>query len=220
MPYDVVKKGIANLLELESLLFGQANLLSEQYDCSYYNDLRQTFQYQKHKYNLTSSLVKMNFHRMRPSNFPTIRLSQLANLYFSNKQLFNSLMHAKTISEYYDLLKVNTTEYWDNHYTFGKQSKTFKKSISKVFVHHILINVVIPLKFVYSKVYDMDCYNTIQLYELLPAEKNSIVDQFKSRSFNVQNAKQSQAAIELKNEYCDHRACLKCEIGNLLLNVK
>lgn len=220
LPYKVLKKEISEVGKLESLLFGQANLLIKKYECSYYKTLLKEYEYLKYKHNLQDSFVKMNFHRMRPLNFPTIRLSQLANLYVKNQQFFNILIKSNSIEAYYKVLKVNTSVYWNTHYTFGKKSKAFKKSISTTLMNHIIINVIIPLKFVYAKKYNLNSSEVIEIYEQLPAEKNTIVNQFKQEKISIKTARESQAIIELKNSYCNKRACLKCQIGNLLLSAK
>lgn len=220
LPYNVLKKEITEVYKLESLLFGQANLLDKHHECTYYKKLLKEYQYLKKKHNLQDSFVKMNFHRMRPLNFPTIRLSQFANLYFNKQQLFETLIKSNTIEEYYNILKISTSVYWNEHYTFGKSSKYLKKNISKALINHIIINVIIPLKFVYAKKYNLNYSEIITAYEQLPAENNTIVNQFKHKNISIKNAKESQAIIELKNSYCDQKACLKCQIGNVLLSAK
>ena len=140
-------------------------------------------------------------------------------LYFKNPQLFNKVITIKSTEEFYELFAMETSNFWQNHYTFEKESKTVKKKITKSFIDLVLINTVIPLKFIYARSIGKDSEEEIMdLISQLSYEKNTIVTNFKTLKVPIENAMHSQALIQLKNWYCDQKACLKCAIGNKLLN--
>lgn len=217
--FKVFKKQGDNCRNLEALLFGQANLLNDVSGDKYFLELKRTYAYLKHKYQLEDSLVAMHFFRLRPPSFPTIRLSQFATLYGSNQNLFSKIIAASTISDLYELFIVGASEYWDTHYTFRKRSSKRKKVLTKSFINLLLINAIIPLKYAYAKSRGNANFETVTtLYDAIKAEKNTVVNKFVNLKVPVKTAADSQALIELKTQYCDRYKCLYCEIGNKLLN--
>ncbi len=204
---------------LEAVLFGQANLLNETKQDVYYNALQEAYLFLKNKFNLsTTTILPLQFFRLRPASFPTIRLSQFANLYVQNKNLFSKVMAAKTLEEFYNLFTVAASKYWNHHYTFGKPSKSSKKQVSKAFIHLLLCNAIIPIKFSYA-IYTGKVINSeiIALLEQIPSEKNSIITKFNALQPISKNALQSQALLQLKKKYCDKNKCLQCAIGNQIV---
>lgn len=219
--YDVFKKVCNETLKAESLLFGCAGLLdSNVVSDLYFLDMQKEFAFLHRKFELGSkNIQKPEFFRLRPANFPTIRLSQIANLYAKHQTLFGTLMDCSSLREIYDVFNVSASEYWDNHFTFGKLSKKSKKRFTKPFIDLIIINTILPLKFCYAKYRGKDASEIIlPLISSLSKEKNSIVDNFEKLPLTVDNAKGSQAALQLYNEYCTKNKCLQCAIGNNLLN--
>jgi hypothetical protein len=218
--FGIFRKQQASFLSLESLLFGQAQLLNEDKEDVYFKTLQQEYEFIKHKFQLsTQGIVKPSFFRLRPPNFPTIRLSQLANLYFKEKSLFSKIIKTNTLEEMYELLNIETSLYWQTHYNFDKESKTRKKVLTKSFIDLIIINTIVPLKFSYAK-QSNDSNNEIlqDMVSKLKPEKNSIVKRFGTLKLETKSALESQAVIQLKTEYCDKNKCLQCAIGSALLN--
>jgi len=216
--FEVFKKELSSQFNLEGLLFGQSNLLEESIEDSYYQNMRKEYLYLKQKYQLDDSLVKLQFFRLRPVSFPTIRLSQFSVLYFSQKSLFSKVIEVKTMSSIYELFSVSASEYWDDHYTFGKSSAKRKKQLSKSFINLLVLNTIIPLKFMYAKSVGKDNFEELlQLYKSIKSEKNSILTKFKELKLKTESSADSQSLIELKTEYCNQQKCLQCEIGNKLL---
>ena len=163
-------------------------------------------------------IPKPYFFRLRPSNFPTIRISQIANLYRNQPSLFAKIIEASTLKEFYEILKTKTSEYWETHYTFDKCSKKRVKSISQAFMNLLIINVIIPLRFCYNQYVGKDA--TEQLFSIardVSAEKNSIVQKFNTMGLTATDALESQSLIQLKQQYCQNKRCLECAIGNSLL---
>lgn len=212
------KKECSELLSLEALLFGQANLLIDDVEDEYIVQLKTQFNYLKRKYQLEDSLVLLQFFRMRPSGFPTLRLSQFAALYNLHQNLFMKVIELTSLKNLRKLLAVSASEYWDTHYTFGKISSKRKKTLSKSFVDVLLINVIIPIRFLYAKSQGVDNFEELlKLYVAIPPEKNNISTGFQKLKIAVESTADSQALIELKTRYCNQYKCLQCEIGNKLL---
>lgn len=218
--FSILRKSQSKLEQLEALFFGQAKLLESKVETPYFESLQKEYQYLKQKFSLSNAVVvSPAFFRLRPNNFPTIRLSQLANLYYEHQNLFSKIISANTLADFYSLFSVESSIYWQTHYTFNKTSKSSKKIVSKKFIDLLLINTIVPLKFSYAKSRGktVDHY-ILNLIESLPSEKNSIIDKFKSLRDIGENALQSQALLQLKMEYCNKNRCLQCAIGNKLLN--
>ncbi len=158
------------------------------------------------------------FFKLRPDNFPTIRLSQLIHLISKKQNLFSQILLANSYSEITQLLKSETSEYWKSHYNFSKKSKTKSKILTDKFIDLLIINTIIPIKFCYEKNQGkLNIEELISLLEAIPSEKNSIIDKFSEFSVKSINAFQSQSLLELKNEYCNKNKCLKCAVALQLL---
>ncbi len=217
--FSVVRKQQSKPMSLEALFFGQADLLDQDVQETYYIELLKEYQFLKQKFNLSNkSVTPLQFFRLRPSNFPTIRLSQLAMLYNKQNSLFSKIMNAKFIEELYKLFAVSTASFWETHYTFNKSSKQTKKTLTKPFIDLLIINTIIPLKFSYAKEQGKEIDDDIvAVIQNITSEKNSIVEKFNTLKSVSKTALQSQALLQLKNEYCDKNKCLQCAIGNRLL---
>ena len=218
--FSIFRKEQNNLQNLEALLFGQANLLNKEIEDSYYFKLNESYNFLKHKYKLNNQAVlPLQFFRLRPLNFPTIRLSQLAALYNKNQNLFSEIINSNSIKDLYSLFNIQASEYWKTHFTFGKTSKTSDKKLSKAFIDLLLINSIIPVIFAYSKFKgNPDEEKILNFIQEIKPEKNSIINKFKELKLNAKSALESQALIELKTNYCSKNKCLHCAIGSALLN--
>jgi len=218
--FSILKKSQSKLLNLEALFFGQSNLLEDDIQDTYYLEIQKEYVFLKQKFGLSNvGVIPIQFFRLRPPNFPTIRLSQLAKMYNQNNNLFTKIIETNKIEDFYKLLSVDASNYWETHYTFGKVSKQSKKKSSKAFIDLLLINTIIPLKFGYAKYRGKEIDNEIvQLIQKISSEKNSVVNRYNKIKKVSKSALQSQALIQLKVDYCDKNKCLQCEIGNTLLN--
>ena len=161
-------------------------------------------------YSKKYDLIPMNsenwkFMRMRPANFPTIRISQLANLIAKTSGHLTEMLNVHNITEIAGLLNVCASDYWTNHYRFGIFVKGKKKRIGKAAIYRIIINVIIPVEFVYGKIKNTIDISEKALYWLsqIPSEKNKITRGFENEGIKCDNAGHSQAIIELKEQYCD-----------------
>ena len=218
-PFSVFRKIQHNLIDLEALLFGQSNLLNTAFEDNYPNQLLERYQFIKHKYTLNHSRsIGMQFFRLRPPNFPTIRLAQLAQLYHTNKTVFSQLMTLERYDDFHLFFDCGTSAFWDTHYTFEKSSKKRSKQMSRSFIDIIIINAVIPMKYVHNKAFDLSQDSLLSILRSIPSEQNSIIRQFQKLSPISKSALESQALLELKSHYCDFRYCMQCAIGSALLN--
>jgi hypothetical protein len=215
IPFSVIRKESYAIEHLESLLFGQSGLLLEDKEDVYFKQLQSNFEYQRHKYQIEKAQVNpLQFFKHRPDNFPTLRLSQLANLYHKQPYLFSSLMALTSIKDIYDLFSISVSNYWETHYQFDKVSPKKKKMLSKSFIDLLIINTLIPLRFLYARSQGKEVSEElISLLNQVAPEKNAIMDKFKSFSVAVSDAFESQALLELKNEYCNKFKCMECAIG-------
>ncbi|WP_114492852.1 DUF2851 family protein [Candidatus Ulvibacter alkanivorans] len=219
LPFSIVQKCRNNVLDLEALLFGVSGLLSKPQEDAYFKELLKRYRYLCTKFNLRPPLIlPPKFFRLRPANFPTIRLSQLAVLYSSKQHIFATSNAMKSIDAYYDFFTVAASTYWDTHYNFGTTSKQRKKRVTKKFIDLLLINTLLPIRFCYAKQRNTDVSEEIvALATTIAAEHNTIVKKFNALQPVAENALQSQGLIQLKNEYCNQLRCLHCAIGNSVL---
>ena len=221
MDFSVVRKERFDLEQLTALLFGQAGFLEEDLEEHYHQQLKEKYRYLKHKHKHKLNFISKNtfqFFRMRPQNFPTIRIAQLASLLYTHQNLFSKLMNINKKEDFYDLFSFEVDAFWKTHFTFESDSKKSPKKLTKSFVDLIIINTIIPLKFVYLQSRGVVGENgIIQLIKQVSSEKNSIISNFAALEIKAKNAMESQALIQLKNNYCTKKRCLQCAIGNSLL---
>jgi hypothetical protein len=220
LPLHVLLRYRHSRLQLEALFFGQANLLAEGQTDDYPQRLLQEYTFLKAKHSLTPLPVGMwKFMRMRPANFPTIRIAQLAALIYHRGTLLNHALSALTVAEMEIMLSVRLANYWTDHFVFDKQSKPQPKLLGKEMVNLLVVNAIVPTLFLYGMQQGGEKFQqrAIALLEDIPAEKNVIIDGWKKLGMDVPSAFHSQALLELKNEYCSAGKCLQCAMGNVIL---
>jgi hypothetical protein len=219
-PLSIIAKHKGNLQQLEALLFGQAGFLNDTFTESYPLLLQNEYAYLKKKYQLNGidgHLWKLS--RMRPVNFPTIRIAQFAALIHQSSHLFSKIIATQAPTELIKLFKVAASPYWDNHYTFNASALPLKKNIGNTAIENLIINTIVPFIFVYGKHYGNEekCELALQLLEKINPEKNTITQLWNALGIKAENALQSQALIELKNNHCDLKKCLQCGIGHFII---
>ncbi|MBZ4037108.1 DUF2851 family protein [Flavobacterium sp. 17A] len=219
IPFSIIRKESFEYENLEALFFGTAGLLDVEKEDIYFKDLKFRYFYLLHKYQLEKNYVDpVQFFKLRPDNFPTIRLSQLAGLYHKYQNLFSKIIDLKSVKNVYDVLNVSASLYWSNHYQFDKESSKKSKTLSKSFIDLVIINTIIPLQFAYASIMGESVEeDLIDFMKEVASEKNATIDKFNSFGINSKNAFESQTLLELKKEYCSQRACLKCALGLELL---
>ncbi len=216
---NVLAKHKTSIHQIEALLFGQAGLLEGELEKDYPRLLQREYLFLSKKLSLQPASVPLQFLRMRPRNFPTIRLAQLAVLIQQSSHLFSKTIEAKRVEELKSHFQVTANDFWHYRYTFHEDSSFKKKTLGSDSINNIIINTIVPVLFAYGLHHDEETYKdkALRWLEEISAEKNSITKGFAQLGIKAKSAYHSQAIIELKNEYCSHKKCLQCSVGNYLL---
>ena len=233
IPLNAVGKHRDDLFQLEAIFLGQAGLLEleavpERYQQTalnegYFAKLRNEYQYLAHKFSLQPMDYKRwRFLRLRPQNFPHIRIVQLANLYYERRAGLSQLIESPDMVTLAGQLRTQVTPYWETHYTFGTESMRNAKHLSPFSINLLVINTCIPVLFAYGRhtLREELCDRAFDFLEQLKAENNNIIRMWQSCGLEVRSACDSQALIQLKKEYCDKKDCLRCRIGYEYLRAK
>lgn len=227
LPFRIIRKHSDNLFQVEALLFGTAGLLDEgifkeAINDDYYLSLIKEYKILSAKYSLPPLHGWIwKFARLRPANFPTVRLSQLAAMLCKTGGIFSMTLEAGDIASLKSIFEVTASGYWDDHYVFGKTSRQTIKCTGSQATDILLINAVIPVIFVYGKSRDLNniCGKAISFLDQISPEQNSIIDEWESAGIRSESAFWSQALIQLRNNYCKKRRCLDCRIGCKLISM-
>ena len=214
---SAVGKHRDSLFQIEAIFFGQAGLLENDHEDNYYRQLQKEYRYLRQKFTLTPIDPKVwKFLRLRPQNFPYIRIAQLAMLYYEQRLNLSRLLNTQNLDEVSALLLTHVSDYWRTHYTFDAQpTKPVEKTLSPSSIQLIVINSVAPILFAYGK-YKSDhslCDRAFSLWEQLKPENNTIIRDWVSAGISCENAADSQALIQLHRNYCQRRDCLRCKFG-------
>lgn len=215
----VIRKISHKTQSLEALFLGICNELNEPKD-EYSLHLQKEFLFFKNKFHLPESALRLKYLRLRPSGFPGIRISQMANLLSHYQNLFSYVVGCKTLKQYYELLaEVKTTDYWKDHYVLGKETSIKKeKKLSEEQQNSLIINTFLPVKFAYSQYAGKNLLEDIlQIIQQLPKEKNSVIDKFSQLGIGFNQALHTQSFLHLYKNYCSFKQCLNCEIGFRIL---
>lgn len=226
IPLSAVGKHRDDLFQIEAIFLGQAGLLdidkiAEKYRSKvmadeYFTRLVNEYRYLAHKFSLTPMDSKMwRFLRLRPQNFPHIRISQLATLYHERRTNLSMLAECQSLNDLRQMLTTHVSPYWETHYSFGSESSKSKKNLSAASIDLLIINTAIPMLFAYGRHLHKEdlCDRAFDILDQLKAENNNIVRMWQECGMEVKTAGDSQALIQLKKEYCDRRECLRCRIG-------
>lgn len=220
LPYQILLKHKNDLLQLEALLLGQAGLLPEKSKEPYVQQLKAEYNFLAGKYELKPlPNFVLKYMRLRPSNFPTLRLAQLAQLIYRTSGLLHSILTTEDMKAVYDLFTARTSGFWSTHYSFKKSHALRPKRMGKESIYSLFINTIIPFIFVYGDETDNAELKEKALNWLakIPAEHNNVVRNFNKVGVCVQHANQSQGLLQLKSNYCSQKRCLECSIGHYLI---
>lgn len=231
MPFEALARSVGlqifakhknSALQIEALVFGQAGFLKDDLEAEYPLALKEEYDFLKHKYQLSTGDVSLwKFLRMRPQNFPTVRLAQFAALMFKSGRLFSRILDMGSLAELVQLFAdLPVAPYWQNHYHFNKTTKLVHLQLGKQSIYTILINTVCLFLFCYGKYTDQQPYvdRAIDLLEEIPAEENAIVQAYRTAGLTIDCAFLSQAVLQLDKSYCNEKKCLNCGIGIKILN--
>jgi Protein of unknown function (DUF2851) len=219
-PHLTLAKNKLSQVKLESMLLGQAGMLKGRFIDEYVVMLQKEYHFLKTKYNLQEAVIKPHFLRMRPFTFPTIRLSQLAVLVFKSNKLFSKILECTTYKEVMEFFSVQANDYWNYHYKLDDDQTAYKeKHLGEDMIHNIIINTIVPTLFAYGIFKNEESYKqkAILFLESIPAEVNNITKGYKALAVKCKTAYDSQALIQLKNNYCAKKLCLQCAVGVAIL---
>jgi Protein of unknown function (DUF2851) len=219
IPVNILAKHKNQIHQLEGLLFGQAGLLNDDFEEGYPKLLQREYKFLQDKYQLKPVHAPVLFLRMRPGNFPTVRLAQLAALINESAHLFSEIKETDSAVKLKKWFDVTANDYWHYHYKFDEAATFKKKKLGATMIDNIVINTIVPVLFAYGNYQHENKYKlkALQWLEETVAENNSITNGFKQLDIENKNAYDSQSLIELKNEYCSKKKCLDCAVGNYLL---
>ena len=223
LPLNILARHHAQLFQIEALLFGQAGMLEQDFQDEYPFRLQQEYRYLRKKYKLQPIPAhRWRFMRLRPANFPTIRIAQFAALVHRSVHLFTQIIASVSLAELRALFEVSASDYWDTHFRFDEVQKgNAEKYLGMASIHNIMINTIAPIRYFYSVRTGLgdQIESSIELLEQVPAESNHIMRAWEKIPWTAKNAAQSQAMIQLFNYYCTHKQCLQCSIGHRILQL-
>lgn len=219
--FKILLKHADNLVQTEAMLMGCAGFLEDDFTEEYPLMLKREFAVMRAKFNLlTMPAERWKFMRMHPSNFPTIRLAQMAQLIHENGCLFSKIKASKDTTETKALFDVKASSYWETHYRFGVPTESKPKHLGDTTADVLIINAVAPLLFCYGKLHKDEsvCDTAMQFLEETEAEDNTVIRHFNQCDITAGNAMQTQALLHLYSYFCKRKRCLECRIGNVLLH--
>lgn len=217
------QKNTDNPLFIEAILFGQAGMLNRKFVDEYPNRLKEEYQFISKKFDLQAlENSTWKFSKLRPSNFPSIRIAQLASILQKHPRFFSECLAIDTIEEAYDFFNVGTHNYWDTHYVFEKESKAKEKNIGEESIYQLILNCICTVWILYGNIKNEDAYiqKALDLMEILKVENNRYVSMFYETEYHFSNCIHSQGLRYLWEYYCDDKKCLNCTIGIQGLKLK
>jgi len=221
LPLKFISKHSSNPQQIEALVFGVGGFLDEPVD-EYQEILKKEFDFLRQKYNLNDNLHRTHwkFGKMRPSNFPTVRMAQFSTILATNQKLFSLFNQVDNVKELKKELTLNPSAYWQEHYDFGKKVKKGSNALGTSSFENLTINSVAPLLAAYSIYTDQSILmeKAIGLLEELPPEKNRYTNKWTALGRPAKSAFDSQAQITLYQDFCNKKNCLNCGIGNWIFN--
>lgn len=223
LPYKILMKHRNNIIHLEALLIGQANILSSKNNIDEYQELLiREYYFFKQMYNLEPIDVGLiKFLRIRPQGFSYKRLAQIAAIIHNTDTLRADIIETFDIKVLRKILSQSTSKYWQNHYSLNdkKDKKRFSDgSLSPTSLDTILINVIVPYKYAYSFFMNRleDATKSIRMLEEISFEDNKITRLFPKYVRLTNNATNSQALLHLYKNYCLTKKCIFCSWGRLM----
>jgi hypothetical protein len=222
LPLKIVYKHADDLMQLEAMLFGQAGLLTGRSKDNYHQQLQKEYEFLRHKHQLPDNMLKASIWKMgrlRPANFPTVRISQLAAALCSLKNVFSSFLYADSLQQLRFLLRRSPGDYWKNHFTFGEKTERKTSTLGLESADRLVINVVAPLLAAYSLSINNQTYmdQAITALQQLKPEKNAIIRRWNDLKISPSSSADTQGLIELYNSFCLNKSCLSCNIGTSIL---
>jgi hypothetical protein len=223
IPLTIIERESNELFKIESLLFGVGGLLQTTIDDPYVIKLKKEFEHQQNKYKLQSLHPAIwKFGKLRPPNFPTIRIAQFAMLLYRQKRIFKRCLNASTLESLQLIFSVEASEFWTTHFHFEKSSNANSKLLGIESINNIIINVVIPFCYAYGKYIGSKTLldKSIEWLNQIKPEKNKYTEIWEQSNYKFSNAGETQGLIELNNMYCVKNKCIHCKIGSSVMKMQ
>jgi hypothetical protein len=220
LPLNILLKHSSNLFQLEALLYGCAGFLNKSYKEKYLQQLQNEFEFLKNKYKLKELDISLwKFLRLRPANFPTVRLWQFAMVIHKCPELFTSPENFNSMELLSKAISFSHHGYFSDHYKLDGPSVPKIKGIGKSSVENILINTIAPFLFFYGQQTGKDKFieAAVECFENLPFEDNVKTRHFVKAGLKFKNSGESQGIIQLFDNYCKNMRCLNCGVASDLL---
>ena len=222
LPHAMILKQSDQLIQIEALLFGQAGFLNSAGGDAYQQSLAREYQFLRRKFSLSETpciLPQWRFLRLRPANFPTLRLAQLAAVCQHNKTIFSRLLEVEKLQEVKEMFVVAPSAYWNDHYRFSKTTKRHTGQLGEFAIDNIIINTVIPLMVTFGEVQGEDRYlnRCLNWLQKMNGENNNITRKWQALGIENRTAFESQSLLELYHSYCLRKRCLECHVGSYIL---
>jgi hypothetical protein len=221
IPLSVIRRHRDEPTQIESILFGQAGMLDHDCDDEYPRMLRREYSYLRKLHSLTPiEKHSWKFFRVRPVSFPTVKIAQLAAWLIRQQHPFDAILSCKSLDDLRGLFDVSVDPYWLTHFQFDKPVKKANTSLGNMLTDVLLINAVVPLLFSYGRYRDEEhiCQRALDMLSEIMAEDNAIVRMWDTLGIRAKTANDSQALLQLYNQYCLNKRCLSCQIGHKLLS--
>ncbi len=222
LPFKIVGKHASNLLQLEALLFGQAGMLETKTKDPYITSLFQEYSFLAQKYSIHERRLNSSqwkFLRLRPANFPTLRIAQFASLIAFTKSLFSTFIDTDSYQSLQTVLSISPSDYWRSHFHFARKSKTEVHLFGQTSKENVIINTIVPLLVAYGRAKDDQRFvdRAMAILQHIPAEVNKITKIWSVLGMSIKSSFDSQALLEQYNNACQKRSCLNCVVGASLL---
>ena len=222
VPFKILLKHSDNLLQLESLLFGQAGFLDHALSEEYMKLLQREYQLLSKKYTIANLQLNKSiwkYLRLRPANFPTLRIAQFSALFYERKNLFSQIIETENLQDLKSIFHVTPSEYWHHHYRFGHKTARSLAGLGDSSIDNLIINTIVPMLVAYGKNKDEQVFidRAVSFLQQTPPESNKIVKSWDELGLTTTSAFDSQGLIELNNNFCLKRKCLSCAIGSSIL---
>lgn len=220
LDHKLLLKYTNDTFRLEALLFGAGGLLEKEFSEKYPQRLKKEFDFLEHKHHLKKMQVhQWQFLRMRPASFPTIRIAWFAQL-LQHMPFFNKIISMDDPKRL--LNDIHVSDYWNEHYVFEKPVIIKNKMLGDDFKTTLQINVTAPLLYAYGIFSGSDKFidQALCLLYSMHGEENNKTRIFDVTEWQQDNAFNSQAMIELYDNYCAKKRCLECAIGHKILRTQ
>lgn len=216
-PFKALMHHADSPVQIEAILLGQAGLLQNAPLDDYHKQLQREYRFLATKFGLSpvdGHLFK--FLRLRPMNFPTVRLVQLAAFVNRTQGLWGELLKTESLKNALQMLSAEPSDYWQTHYLLGEVSEQRHKTIGLASRQLVVANAVVPFMFAYGAHRGSDDLKNraMEWLEALPAEKNNVVERWgEFGGIMPANAFEAQALMFLHRNFCEPKKCLHCRIG-------